>query len=81
MSVELENLAVNAIMRARPNDASHFKLVVREKLIFCVPVKQELPGDWPIIALGRYDLREGLSARQWQTVNERLRMAQKQGKL
>lgn len=81
MSVELQNLAAQAILRARPDDAARFKLVIRRKEILCVPVKEELCGDWPVIVLSRQDLTEGLSSRQWNTVGDRLRMAKEQGKL
>lgn len=75
MAIDLQNAAAQAILKARPDDAPYFKLVVRNKQILCVPAKQELLGDWPVIALSRYDLQKGLDGNQWNTVRGRLHMA------
>lgn len=78
MLIDLQSAAAQAIERARPDDAGCFKLIVRKKEILCVPCKKELPDDWPVIGLRRKDLQEGLSARQWNVVGDRLRMAKEQ---
>lgn len=78
MNIDLENLAAQAILKARPNDATRFKLIIRNKEVLCVACVEELPTDWPVIGLSRRDLTEGLSSRQWQTVSNRLEMAKNQ---
>lgn len=81
MNIVLENLAAQAILRARPDDSTCFKLIIRNKEVLCVPCTEQTETDWPVIGLQRHDLTEGLSSRQWNTVSKRLEQAKKQGKL